>query len=168
MKFLLIDFKKNVQLKTDCLKILAALSTQELQLQKGKKWSAIQIADHIRRVEESTIDSIIKYQSKAKRLPFSAFIKSKILIYFLNSSRNFKIPRREDIYPSNELSLKELEEQWDHCHKKWTDYLTQHPKRIMKTAFKHPHLGYLNLAQTLAFIFAHSKRHIKQIERLNL
>ncbi len=159
-------FEKNIQTKQAYIDHLKAMNPSLLHVQRNQKWSAMQICEHVLRIEQATYSNIKTHWNKKKRLPIRAFLNARLLVRALASEKQFKVPAIESIIPPNALSLDELIQEWTASQENWFSFLGEKQKGRFYVAFHHPIAGYLNMDQTLEQLNVHSLRHLKQLQNL--
>jgi uncharacterized damage-inducible protein DinB len=76
-----------------------------------------------------------------------------------------KAPERT-AHPEAETTLAAVRERWDGVRRDWQELLDGFPPSLVDRAvFRHPRVGLVSLAHTLAFLREHVAHHRRQIER---
>jgi hypothetical protein len=159
-------FQKNIETRKDYFKVLDALDPNLLYVQRNNRWSAMQICEHMLRIEQGTYSNIKTHWNKQNFLPLKSYFMGRVLIKAFQTEKKFQVPAIDSIIPSNSLSLDDLKSEWEACHNNWNDFLGEKQKTSFRIAFRHPVAGFLNMEQTIKQMDAHARRHLRQLKSL--
>jgi len=135
--------------------------------EEPKAWTPIQVAQHVAIAEQVGVDAMVHLKDRpskprrlAQRLGYAA------VWVILKLGLRVKSPARRTI-PDGEVSLTELEPEWDRVRQRLSDFLETLDERALSTAgFMHPVAGPLNLHEALVFMTRHLDHHLRQLDRI--
>lgn len=131
-------------------------------------WSILQILGHLALAEQHTLSYIRKKVQDPSALPRAgplSFWRMAVVVVALRSPYRAKAPERT-AHPEAETTLAAVRERWDGVRRDWQELLDALPPSLVDRAvFRHPRVGMVSLAHTLAFLQAHQSHHRRQIQR---
>ncbi|MEL6823295.1 MAG: DinB family protein [Calditrichota bacterium] len=133
-----------------------------------EKWSAIQIAEHLHKVDGFALRAVTKAKSRSKLSKPGVIneLLTRFACAYLRSPLKLKVPS-EQIAPSNEVSIDEILSGWKFIQQELRkEALNMPPEKQEAAMFKHPIIGMINLDQTFRFLTEHTRNHHRQLQRL--
>jgi uncharacterized damage-inducible protein DinB len=129
-------------------------------------WSVLQIMGHLALAEHHTLVSIrkrIQDPSTLTRAGAKSFWRMAAVVVALRTPLRIKAPERT-AHPEPNTSLDAVREHWDGVRQDWQELIDGFPPSLLDRAvFRHPRVGLVSLAHTLAFLRAHQDHHGRQI-----
>lgn len=158
--------------KTKFLNYLENLNNETLHIKPDKdKWSLAQILFHVIKSEQYTFISMLnslKPDTKLENVGPITSVKSFFLKSALKTNIKFKAPPIVQKLPES-ININELLNKWNELRTGIYKVCLNMPKdKFNKGVFKHPHIGTINLNQTLDFLIYHLKHHLKQVEKISM
>ena len=131
-------------------------------------WSILQILGHLALAEHHTLSYIRKKVQDPSALPRAgalSFWRMAVVVVALRSPYRAKAPERT-AHPEAGTTLAAVRERWDGVRQDWQELIDACPPSLVDRAvFRHPSVGLVSLAHTLAFLQAHQSHHRRQIQR---
>lgn len=131
-------------------------------------WSILQILGHLALAEQHTLSYIRKKVQDPSALPRAgalSFWRMAVVVVALRSPYRAKAPERT-AHPEAGTTLAAVRERWDAVRQDWQELIDTCPPSLADRAvFRHPRVGLVSLAHTLAFLQAHQSHHRRQIQR---
>ncbi len=159
------NFKIKVLIKSQ------SLNNEQLNSKPdAKSWSLAQVYYHLYLVELRThhfISSKVKEINALDKTGIKEKWRLWLMNLFLKLPIKFKAPQTVSDDIPNTIDLEKLKGDWENLQMSFKLLLSvQNDQDLEKKIFKHPRIGYLNFYQTLDFLLAHHKHHLKQINGL--
>lgn len=154
--------------RTALLASVAPLSPQQLGYRPAaERWHMLDIVEHLIIIEELVLRAL---GTRPGPLPAVARLQGALrltaLRVYLRAGGRIQAPSRA-IFPRGSVTLPELRERWDRARAGYHSALEAFDRTdLVRPMMKHPIIGKLTPAQTLAFLDAHLSHHRRQIERL--
>jgi len=132
------------------------------------RWSALQVLHHVIASESATLGYVRKKMLGGAALP-SAGVASRLKRLALQASLvlplRFRAPAATAAVP-DDIDPADLRARWEATRQRWRELLEGFPPALEdRLVFRHPFVGLMGLADTLAFLEAHLEHHILQLER---
>jgi uncharacterized damage-inducible protein DinB len=167
---LAVNYQKMIDLTDQILGDLSEVEDEVLyQKIEQKKWSIIQILNHLILAERMSLRYIQKKFPAIDQL-YDAGLKAtaamKAMKIAQRSSRKFKAPDQVS-QPEGDTSLSDIKTNWKVVQDELKSFLDNYPDKYLKKAlFKHPFIGRVSLNQMMEINIEHMRRHQLQIEQL--
>ena len=155
--------------KRKVLEDLAAWPKNQLEYRAaGGSWSALEVIDHLIRVERCTLDDIVTNLRARTPVPLGDRMRGLLVIAVMQSQMKVKVPRGvEQVIPQAATDLAALSAEWNEVRKKLRELAKSVPGADCTCGvLRHPVGGWMTLPRTLAFLAAHIRHHRYQIERI--
>lgn len=157
--------------KSSLLTQIASLPPAQLNNKPAEdSWSALEVLDHLHKVEHSILDAVIDtIPEPAPRRPSTRDQIQSLLLrgLFLLPSRVKTPPTATAILPEKHLHLAEIEQHWASTRERLHAVVNSFPAPLLPMGiFRHPVCGWMTLPQTLGFLSAHLTHHNYQLRRL--
>ncbi|HEY0758324.1 MAG TPA: DinB family protein [Acidisarcina sp.] len=129
-------------------------------------WSAIEVIDHLTKVERAAVALIEESLVCPHSITFENRVKTVLVNLVMRSPLRVKVPTVvSHVLPSSELTLRDVAAEWEQVRLEMKQTLEAAPiERV--GVFKHPVAGWMTLPQAMAFLHAHLIHHRYQINRL--
>jgi uncharacterized damage-inducible protein DinB len=131
------------------------------------RWSALQVLHHVVASETATLAYIRKKMQGGTALPpvgLASRLRRLVLHAALVLPLRFQAPAATAAVP-DEIDAAELRARWEDVRRGWRDLLDGFPPALEhRLVFRHPFVGLMGLADTLAFLHAHLEHHLRQVE----
>jgi hypothetical protein len=138
---------------------------------RAGRWSALQVLHHVIASETATLGYVRKKMLGGTALPpagLASRLKRLALQAALVLPLRFRAPAATAAVP-DDVDAAELRARWERTRQEWRDLLDTFPPSLEdRLVFRHPFVGLMGLADTLAFLEAHLDHHVRQVERLVL
>lgn len=175
-----------MSVKTKCLKKVKKLDqkleelflwmdeipVELLSIQLEGQWSILQICEHLRFSEYSSLGYVKHKLSKDIPHP-TISLKDKIYTFMLgialsNDSKKYRAPKIEGLSPDNNIDYEMLKNTWMENRIQLREFLDSLEDSKFKLAvYKHPRTGPMGIWQMLQFFDFHFDRHKRQmVDRL--
>jgi uncharacterized damage-inducible protein DinB len=130
-------------------------------------WSIVQILGHLTLAEQHTL-AYIRRKMQDPSLPRAgalSFWRMAIVATALRSPIRARAPERT-ANPEADCTLAVVRERWDAVRRDWAQLVDTLPPALADRAiFRHPRVGMMSLAHTLAFMREHVRHHERQVQR---
>lgn len=134
----------------------------------SEKWSPLEVAEHVYRVERGTLTVLERQVEKGESYsPIGAPSQTKLLglLSALRSPLKFQAPTVKGLALEG-LSWDMIRDGWIATGDRWSALDEALPDHLTKRAlFKHPRGGPLTMEGSLRFLIVHGQRHQRQLER---
>jgi uncharacterized damage-inducible protein DinB len=152
------------------LESLQGLDDEQLRRSpRADAWSIVQVVGHLTLAEESTLAYLRKKVQDPSAIPpagLASLARSLLLTAVLRAPVRRKAPAAT-ANPAASRSLAEARAHWDRVRADWEAFLESFPAELSgRAVFRHPFVGRMSIAHTLAFMQEHLRHHARQIERL--
>ena len=171
-----------MSVKTKCLKKVKELDhkledlflwmdeipVELLSIQVDGQWSILQICEHLRFSENSSLGYVKHKLSKDLRHP-KISLKDKLYTFMLgialsNDSKKYRAPKIEGLSPGNNIDYGILKKTWVENRIQLWEFLDGLDDSKFKLAvYKHPRTGPMGIWQMLQFFDFHFDRHKRQM-----
>jgi uncharacterized damage-inducible protein DinB len=152
------------------LKLIAALSVEQLNSHPKGKWSIAQIVSHIIASEQLSVMYLNKKILGINDSPETGFREAAVMIIFTLSQRfpfRFKAPKVVVENTTPYQTVEQLTEAWEKVRADMRDVLERfQDNHLTRKVYKHPVAGMLNIQQTMKFFREHIIHHTPQIKNL--
>lgn len=171
MESVLEDKFKRLQDQLEPLKSMI-MATDDSRLNHSPvpgKWSALQIMWHLQQSEYLSVNYLNKKLSGGPYPLTNSKTRARILLlkWALASPLKFQAPAAVRENMPEILDKNDLFTAYDNNRRDLAAILDTFPKSRMKEAiYKHPRVGYINIRQTLDFLYWHFIHHEKQIRSI--
>lgn len=133
----------------------------------GGAWSVVQIVGHLTLAEQHTL-AYIRKKMQDPALPRAgalSFWRLAIVAAALRSPVRSRAPERT-ANPEADCTPAQARERWDAVRRDWAALVETLPPALADRAlFRHPRVGMMSLAHTLAFMREHVRHHERQVVR---
>jgi hypothetical protein len=133
-----------------------------------ESWSALELIDHLTRVERVAMASLRK-ESAAKTRPSRNFsLRRTVLFAIMRSSLRVAVPKQlPELHPEMPASLTMATSAWDDAHDELLSFVRPLAmERENHACFRHPVGGWMNVTQLAEFLDLHLRHHQSQWVRL--
>ncbi len=133
------------------------------------KWSALQVVYHLYLSETLSVSYLAKKISSGPHpsTGMGETLRYLLLKYVLATPLKFKAPRAVGENLPDNLEKIALFKDYDETRENLRTMLDSFPAdRLNEAIYKHPKVGYLNMEQTVGFLYAHFIHHEKQIRHI--
>ena len=161
-------FDELEQQRTELFARIGALDEEQLnRTPEDGGWSIIQVMAHLTTAEKLSLKGVKKAMEREVRpVGFLATVKKHFLRLALAQPLRIKAPPMAAEVPEHQ-DLETTRQEWDEVRAHWRQTLEDCPPELANRGiFRHPIVGFLNLAQGLDFLHKHVQRHGRQIDRL--
>jgi uncharacterized damage-inducible protein DinB len=129
-------------------------------------WSALDVVEHLVRVEEAIVSRIRKRERRTLAETLRAKGALALMSVYFAVGRRFKVPTQA-IVPLGGVTLSDLAGRWDASHAALRAAVNLlDPEELARPLMRHPVLGLLTPRETLTFLLRHLAHHRRQIRRL--
>lgn len=136
---------------------------------RAGRWSALQVLHHVIASETATLAYVRKKMLGGAALSpvgVSSRLKRLALQAALALPLRFRAPAATAAVPEH-IDPGELRVLWERTREEWRELLDTFPPSLEdRLVFRHPFVGLMGLADTLAFLEAHLDHHVRQVEML--
>uniref|UniRef100_UPI00404B7F70 DinB family protein n=1 Tax=Fulvivirga sp. TaxID=1931237 RepID=UPI00404B7F70 len=133
-------------------------------------WTLGQVYYHLFLVEDGTFKYLankVKEISALESRDIKSTYRFWLLKFFLAMPWKYKAPRTVSETIPDDIDIEEVLSNWTDIRDKFSLLLTAQEDRFLKKkVFKHPRIGYIDFYQTIEFIEAHHRHHLRQINNL--
>ncbi|HNP20143.1 MAG TPA: DinB family protein [Fulvivirga sp.] len=166
-----IQFDKLEVLKTKLLDQLTKFNDDQINFKPAPdQWSLGQVMFHLHLVEQRVFEYISNKSQDTASLNETGLKESWrmfLLHLFLKFPIKFKAPKVVADAMPDSINMEQLRIDWQSHREQMKELLNnQDEKHLHLKIFKHPRIGYINMFQTMSFINAHHRHHLKQINGL--
>lgn len=147
---------------------LAALEPEQLAFRpRPDAWSLLGVADHLARSEREVVRSLEKGLPEGlSRRRLRHRLAYRAVMGVMASPLKVKAPI-PTIVPQGDRPLEEIEAEWGEARRRLGEGLEAIPEaELDRPVMAHPVAGPLPPAQTLDFLDAHLRHHLRQVDRL--
>ncbi len=132
------------------------------------KWTVLQNIQHLILIEQASISYIQKklhYRSNIPKANWKTAIRSWSINWVLDIPLKIKSPKAFSNFP-DQLNFQQVLKEWEETRIALRQLLEDFPEDLLNSGiYKHALLGKLRMIDALVFIYEHTKRHFKQIQR---
>ena len=129
-------------------------------------WSALDVVEHLVKVEEAIVSRIRKRDRRTWREALRARGALALMSVYFALGRRFKVPTQA-ILPLGGVTLSDLSSRWNGSQEALRRTLEGFTADdLARPLMRHPVLGLLTAAEALAFLRRHIAHHRRQIVRL--
>ncbi|QMT16032.1 DinB family protein [Planococcus maritimus] len=153
--------EENARIRHTILKRVEPFSDKELnEKPSADEWSAMQILDHLYKMEQTITASIAKtieknQQKKALKKPIQLSVNRKVKV----DAPDYTVP--EETF----ITLAEMKEKLNESRNRLYEvYARTDQETLQKNSMPHPVFGDVPLVQWFPFVGYHEKRHLAQLE----
>ena len=164
-----IDLAALEQQKSDVLRGVSRWSPRQLAYRpQPPAWSALEVLDHLVRVEREILIAMRRGLHSPHRLGLRDRAGVALLDWLFRSDRRVRVPKSvPQILPTSDATLESIGEDWAHGRRDLGEFLSslslpQHALGI----FQHPVAGWMTVPQILRFFWVHTHHHGFQLARL--
>lgn len=156
--------------KADLLRGLAAIEPALLSRKPDPAtWSILQVIAHVIQSETGTLRYIQKKTQNPDALSRAGLLsrlRVGALVVGFRSPFKFKAPKAL-AEPPSAADLREASLGWAEIREDWREFIESFPSVLEgRLIFRHPVVGLLGPADTMAFMDEHLANHIRQIGRI--
>ena len=146
---------------------VAAMSADQLVFRPTPdSWSALDVVEHLVRVEEAILSRIREREPRTLREVLRAKGALALMRVYFAVGRRFKVPTQV-IVPLGGVTLSDLADRWDASHAALRARVNLlDPEELARPLMRHPLLGLLTPRETLTFLLRHIAHHRNQIQRI--
>jgi len=163
-------FDEIENLKSSVLNDFEALSRNQLSFKPtARKWSLLQVIEHLMLAETGSINYVNKKMLAPERLEEYS-IKTSLRFWTLKLflKAPIKIKRRPThVTPTLQPDFEDVKLRWNIARKALRKFIDNYDDvTLKKLVYKHPFSGRLNALQMMLFFKLHINHHKKQINRI--
>jgi uncharacterized damage-inducible protein DinB len=146
---------------------VAAMTADQLVFRPAPdSWSALDVVEHLVRVEEAILSRIREREPRTLREALWAKGALALMRVYFAVGRRFKVPTQV-IVPLGGVTLSDLAARWDAAHAALRARVNLlDPEELARPLMRHPQLGLLTPRETLIFLLRHMAHHRRQIHRI--
>jgi uncharacterized damage-inducible protein DinB len=157
------------QQKADVLADVSAWSVARLGYRPAPAaWSAVEVLDHIVRVEREILDVAQRGVVNPHRRGLRDRVGVAFIDWLFRSDRRVRVPTSvPEVLPTPDADLGTVRREWDAVRHDLASFLaplTDH--QLSDGVFRHPVAGWMNVPQMLRFFWVHTHHHGFQLARL--
>lgn len=158
------------QQQRDMLHWASSLSDRQLSFRpSAAEWSVLDVLTHLVKVEQEFATELrrgLASPTRSPRLPER--VRCVIVLVVMNSPIKVKVPAAvaDRITPDLSLSLGEAADSWISARGEIIALAAASPVPLKGGVLRHPISGWLALDDTLRVLFAHTRHHRYQLDRL--
>jgi hypothetical protein len=142
--------------------------TRQTFRESPSSWSAIGVLDHLAKVDRGVLGNLRHH------LPGSGSVKFRHKLNGLLVLSTLVLPTRVEmppgagpIEPDVNAELRVVNAQWKEVRAEMSQFLESlSPEQFRYGLFRHPLSGYMNVARTMQFLYAHMLHHQYQLARI--
>lgn len=155
--------------KADLLEELATWSPEQLSFRpQAQSWSALDVLDHLEKVERGVLLSFRKNLGGSQRINLRDRYGTFVVRAVMRLPIRVKVPAATPfILPETDVQFAALVERWDKTRETFAAFfgsLTSYTPTL--GVFLHPRGGWMNLLHALKFLSVHLHHHLYQVRRL--
>lgn len=162
-------FDKLERQKCEVLSVLARLSTPQLYFRPTPgAWCALEVLDHLIRVEESTLQTVREHLPNGISISLRDRAGGLFITSVMLSPMRVKVPPSASmVMPAATKDLSACAASWTEVREKMANLLgSLQPAQGRIGLFRHPVSGWMTMTDTLRFLSAHLQHHRYQLSRL--
>ncbi len=129
-------------------------------------WSALEVVEHLVKVEEGILSRVRKREPRTWREAVRGRLSLELISLYFILGRRFRAPVQA-ILPQGGATLTDLGARWEaaqHAMRRTFDEFE--PADFARPLMRHPILGLLTPVETLTFILRHIAHHRRQVARI--
>ncbi len=149
---------------------LAAWSPERLRFRSGdQSWSALDVLDHLVRVEEAVVASARKNSRRRHPVPWSDRLRSRMVVALMRSPLRVKVPQTVGhVIPRNAEELEMVSRRWLATREEMLEVISAlRPEQARFGLLNHPVGGWMDTRTALQFLSAHIRHHGYQLDRIS-
>ncbi|MEQ1474102.1 MAG: DinB family protein [Candidatus Acidiferrum sp.] len=160
-------FEKFERQKTEILSGVAAMPPARLQFREtAHSWSALQVLDHLVKVEEVWLEAVMKNASPGHQVTPKARFAGLIATCVMLLPTRVKVPSgAQAVVPDTTLELPLISARWAKIRCQISDSFQDFPIHRLGV-LPHPITGWMTLDRATSFLSAHLRHHRYQLSRL--
>jgi hypothetical protein len=155
--------------KREILDELAPFSSAQLsQRPDPGTWSALQVLDHLVKIEEGMLRGAKEQLPRHIAVSFRERLQGRMMCALMETPVRVKVPPgAEAVLPDAGLDFGGIIARWDKTRDEWRAFLATFPSaHSAHGVFHHPVSGWMTLALTLKFASSHLAHHRYQLARI--
>lgn len=132
-----------------------------------ESWSLAGVVQHLVLVEEAFVSRGRRVEaSRPSRVTLEARVRTRLILSILARDIRVRVPSPA-VVPQAHIPLALLGPRWVAARQDLADYVARLPGPMWsRTAFYHPRAGWMTAAAGLRFLWAHTRHHVRQIDRI--
>ncbi len=157
--------------KCDVLSEVARLSSTQLRFRpQPGDWSALDVLDHLVKVEESLLRTVRRHLPDGVAISARDRVGALLITSVMLSPMRVKVPASASmVLPAATMDLPAIVASWSSVRDQMANLLESlQPAQFRMGVFQHPVSGWMTMTDTLRFISAHLQHHRYQLNRLKL
>jgi uncharacterized damage-inducible protein DinB len=160
-------FEKFERQKAEILSRASAMHPSRLQFrQTVHSWSALEVLDHLVKVEEVWLEAVTKNASPEHAVTLRARVAGMVATCVMLLPTRVKVPAgAQSVVPESAPELSIISTQWDKIRRDIAGSLNSFPTH-RRGVLQHPITGWMNLDRATSFLSAHLRHHRYQLSRL--
>jgi hypothetical protein len=154
--------------RVELLGRLAPLSDTQHSFQPDpSSWSLAGVVHHLVLVEERFVENgRARATRRPTRVTLQARVRQQVVLAVMARDIRVRAPSKA-VVPRSHVPLVLLDARWRAARSALLDYLAELPGPIwIRSAFYHPGAGWITAAGGLRFLQAHTRHHLRQIDRI--
>lgn len=143
-------------------------TAQRVHRPSATSWSALDVLDHVIKVEDEAVTSIRANLSEGRGFTLREHIGAMVVNGVMRSPIRIKTPGSvSSVLPQSATDLTEIAARWSETRVDMHNTIEElGPERMKEGLFKHPVSGWMTLPEALGFLHAHLIHHGYQLKRL--
>ena len=135
---------------------------------KAANWSPVEIVDHLVRVEETAMKTVLSNLPNGSRVRPYDRVRGVLVNAVMRSRIRVSVPAGVPaVVPEPSAELQRVAERWDRTRAEMARLLAQlSAEQLRRGLVKHPIAGWMTIQQGLAFLSAHIHHHVYQLDRI--
>ena len=132
-------------------------------------WSAVEVVDHLVKVEAAFLDAVRKTLPDGVPVPFSARCKAYGVIAAMRLPVRVKVPPQASaVVPDTAPDFATLAPHWTQIRRDISELLgSLNPSQCQRGLFRHPVSGWMTMPAAITFLTAHIRHHEYQLDRIH-
>lgn len=163
------SFEKLERRKQTVLSDVGGLSPAQARFQsEPAAWSALEVLDHLVKVERGFLEGVRKALPHGAPVPFLDRVKALAVIAVMQSPIRVKVPTSAlTVLPEAATDLTGIVTRWDNVRHDMADLIRSlDTEQLSQGVFRHPVSGWMTMPRAITFLSAHIRHHRYQLQRI--
>ena len=132
-------------------------------------WSALEVLDHLVKVELACLNAVRKTLPDGVSVPFAARCKAYGVIAAMRLPVRVKVPPQASaVVPDTSPEFATLAPLWAQVRRDMSELLDSlNPGQCERGLFRHPVSGWMTMPTAITFLTAHIRHHEYQLDRIH-
>lgn len=132
-----------------------------------QSWSLAGVVHHLVLVEETFVRHGRRLvSSRPPKVTLQSRVRERVILSVMASDVRVRAPSSAVVPPAH-VPIALLGPRWTAARQDLLDYVTRLPGPAWaRTAFYHPRAGWITAAGGLRFLWAHTRHHVRQVDRI--